>query len=90
MKYYLYLQKSHGRTSNYFYWMIVADVPLIKLDIWGNRKAFNCTIYNEIQVLELIQHIYPEAIRIPQPIHTRWKHLKKNRDINNVDTMSLV
>jgi hypothetical protein len=90
MKYYLYLQKSHGRTSNYFYWIIVSDEPLIKLDIWCNRKSFNCTIYNEIQVLEIIQHMYPEAIRIPQPTHSRWKHLKKNKDIDNADSMSLV
>ena len=90
MKYYLYLQKSHGRTSNYFYWIIVSDEPLIKLNIWGNRKSFNNTIYNEIQVLEIIQKIYPNAIRIPQPTHSRWKHLKKYRDIDHADSMSLV
>ena len=90
MKYYIYLQKSHGRTTNYFYWVMVADEPLIKLDIWGIRKSFNCTIYNEIQVLKIIQNMYPEAIRIPQPTHTRWKHLKKNIVLDNVDKMPMV
>jgi hypothetical protein len=70
--------------------MIVADEPLIKLDIWGIRKSFNCTIYNEIQVLEILQTIYPDAIRIPQPAHNRWKHLAKNRVLDNVDSMPMV
>jgi len=66
MKYYLYLQESNPRLR-YAYWVMVANEPLIKFHIWSLRKSFNFNLYTEIQVLEMIQECYPEAIRIPRP-----------------------
>ena len=73
MKYYLFLQDTRGKLK-YHYWVMVAKVPLIKFGIWSVRKSFNCTLYTEEQVLELIQKTYPESIQIPKPISNRWKN----------------
>ena len=72
MKYYMFLQDTRGQLK-YDYWVIVAKIPLIKFDIWSVRKSFNCTLYTEKQVLELVQKTYPDAIRIPKPKSNRWK-----------------
>ncbi len=66
MKYYLYHQESNINLR-YPYWVLVANEPLIKFDIWSVRKSFNCTLYNELQVLEMIDQLYPNSIRIPRP-----------------------
>jgi len=70
MKFYFYKQASNPKLR-FDYWVMRADEPLIKLNIWGQRKQFNCDFYTEIQALELIQKTYPEAIRIPQPLNRR-------------------
>jgi len=72
MEYYLYLQEPNPNLR-YPYWVMVAKEPLIKFHIWSLRKSFNCTLYTEIQVLEMIQEFYPEAIRIPRPKGKRWR-----------------
>jgi hypothetical protein len=72
MEYYMFLQDSRGKLK-YKYWVMVAREPLIKFGIWSSRKSFNCTLYTEEQVLELIKKTYPEAIRILQPKNNRWK-----------------
>ena len=67
MKYYLYRQESNPNLR-YPYYVMVTKEPLIKLGIWSRQKSFNCNLYTEIQVLEIIQKAYPEAIRIPRPL----------------------
>ena len=74
MKFYLYKQGSHGRLSVYQYWIIVADEPLTKFDVFSPRKSFNCALYTEEQVLELIKKNYPDAIQYAQPLNNRWKN----------------
>jgi hypothetical protein len=74
MKYYFYKQESHGRFSVYQYFVIVADEPLLKFDVFSPRKSFNCALYTEDQVLDLIQKNYPDAIQYPQPLNNRWKN----------------
>jgi len=71
MKYYMFLQDTRGQLK-YKYWVMVAKEPLIKFGIWSVRKSFNCTLYTENQVLELVQKTYPEAIRIEKPKSNRW------------------
>jgi hypothetical protein len=73
MKYYLYLQKPNPHLR-YDYWVMVADESLTKFQIWSRRKSFNCNLYTEIQVLEIIRECYPEAIRIPKPL-SRWNKI---------------
>ena len=70
MQYYMFLQDTRGQLK-YDYWVMVAKEPLIKFNIWSVRKSFNCTLYTEEQVLELIKKTYPEAIRIPKPKSNR-------------------
>ena len=70
MQYYMFLQDTRGQLK-YDYWVMVAREPLIKFGIWSCRKSFNCTLYTEEQVLELIKKTYPEAIRIPKPKSNR-------------------
>jgi hypothetical protein len=74
MKFYLYKQESHGRVSSYQYWIIVADEPLTKFDVFSPRKSFNCALYTKEQVQELIEKNYPDAIQYPQPLNNRWKN----------------
>jgi len=76
MEYYMYKQESN-KNLRYPYYVMVAREPLIKFNIWSCRKSFNCTLYTEKQVLELIQKIYPESIQIPKPKSNRWKNLIK-------------
>jgi len=71
MEYYMFLQDSRGQLK-YKYWVMVAKIPLIKFQIWSCRKSFNCTLYTEKQVLELIQKTYPESIKIDKPKSNRW------------------
>ncbi len=73
MKYYLYHQETSGKLR-YPYTIMVADEPLIELQCWGHRKSFNCNIYTDLQVSEMIQKAYPEAIQISKPKSKRWRH----------------
>lgn len=66
MMYYLYFAEYISR-SPYSYWIVMADEPLIKFEVWSKRKSFNSLYYNEIQVLELINEKYPNSVRRVRP-----------------------
>ena len=72
MKYYLYRQETSGKLR-YPYIIVVADEPLIELQC-EHRKSFNCNLYTELQVIEMIQKAYPEAVQISKPKSKRWRH----------------
>ena len=60
--------------SNYPYWVLIANEPIIKLGVWSCRKLFNATLFTEAQVLELINTHYPDSIRIDRPLlKQKWK-----------------
>jgi hypothetical protein len=73
MKYYLYRQQKK-KNLEYPYWAMIADEPIEKFGCGGPKKSFNCNLYTELQVLDIIRAAYPDAIRIPMPTSKRWQH----------------
>ena len=87
MMFYLYRQEPN-RNFKYAYWMVIADEPLTKLDVWSYKKTFNCNLYTEEFVLELVKKAYPEGVQHPRPpINNRWKY--KSPHINATGKKSI-
>jgi len=66
MHYYLYFAEYVSK-SPYSYFILVADEPLIKFEVWSKRKSFNSLYYSEERVLALIDEKYPKSIRKVRP-----------------------
>ena len=56
--------KHYTSKSKYPYWVVKANEDLTKFHVWSKIKTFNCTLYTEERVLQLIEEKYPGAVRI--------------------------
>ena len=63
MKYSMYLNY-YVCKSPYPYYIVKADEELNKFYVSSNHKTFNAWLYNEQEVIAMIQEKYPNAERI--------------------------
>ena len=72
--------KHYTSKSHYPYWVVKASEDLTKFHVWSKIKTFNCTLYSEERVLNLIEEKYPGAVRVD------WVNRRPTKVVNLLES----